>query len=523
MGLALLIFILVILPNSKASSNVAMVQVFQPDESAPLPSLFNMIQPAGSVNQALRNFIFYKYYFYGFPYFSLSALVLLPLKWLGQLGNIPLVMLVLRQLISVLPMLLGLLLLVYMQDGFRTYRSPLVFIILAIIPAVVENNLWWHPDGLTFLLVALTLFFLWKDDLRLGKYFVFAAISCGVVTALKLVGVYFFLTIAIVLLLSLLQKKANWKRIVGMGMAFLFVMIMSYIITNPFLLSHWARTEYFNVFRQQTDWLSEGYGVIYPKGLAAAWPLVRQYFGGWLFLLFALGIAIWQIIKRKKAILPILIISWLIPLTISVIWFSHFKFQYWMPAALPLFSSVIGYFPETLENRNLTRVKGWVSWLKISLAIIGIIVLLIQVIVFVVNDSRRIVSYSNREANNPQIAFYQDARSALQPVEGIPLNIYYDYRLYMPLTPNWTTTISYDLLDYNYIKENKFDVLMLLEQRIKDYTNPNVQGVDPAEFVLNHQFYSDAEKGALENFHLIYRDETGLVFVKDVLFTQYFH
>ena len=55
---------------------------------------------------------------------------MLPLQWLGRLGDMPLVMLVLRQFISVLPMLAALLLLVYMQDGFRTYRSPVLFAFL---------------------------------------------------------------------------------------------------------------------------------------------------------------------------------------------------------------------------------------------------------------------------------------------------------------------------------------------------------------------------------------------------------
>ena len=92
--IAVAAFILFGLPNSVASKNLSMVQIFQPDEAAPLPYIFRMIAPAPSLNQALRNFIFYDYYYYGFPFFAASALVLLPLQWLGHLGQIPLVMLV---------------------------------------------------------------------------------------------------------------------------------------------------------------------------------------------------------------------------------------------------------------------------------------------------------------------------------------------------------------------------------------------------------------------------------------------
>src|SRR5512142_57446 len=116
-GIAALAFAVLILPNGAASENLSMVQMFSPDESAVYPYIMKMIAPANSLEQALRSFVFYDYYYYGFPYFGLSALLLIPLRWFGQLNNMPLVMLLLRQVISVLPMLAGLLLLVYLQDG----------------------------------------------------------------------------------------------------------------------------------------------------------------------------------------------------------------------------------------------------------------------------------------------------------------------------------------------------------------------------------------------------------------------
>src|SRR5512136_724835 len=217
-------FILTAIPNAVASKDLSMVQIFQPDEAAPLPYIFRMIAPAPTLNLALRHFIFYDFYYYGFPFFAASAMLLLPLQWLGRLGDIPMVMLVLRQGISVLPMLAALLLLVFMQDGFRTYRSPLLFAFLLFVPAVVENNSWYHPDGITFLLVVLTIFFLKRDGLRFRWNFVLAAVTCGVATATKLVGVYFFLAVGLVLVLGVLQRKVSWKRLLGMALAFLLTM-----------------------------------------------------------------------------------------------------------------------------------------------------------------------------------------------------------------------------------------------------------------------------------------------------------
>jgi hypothetical protein len=77
-------------------------------------------------------------------------------------------------------------------------------------------------------------------------------------------------------------------------------------------------------------------------------------------------------------------------------------------------------------------------------------------------------------------------------------------------------------LDYNYIQQNNFDVLLLLEQRIRDYTNPNVKGIDPAQFALNQKFYRDAEQGTINGYHLVYRNSLGLVFARNEIYQKYF-
>jgi hypothetical protein len=66
-------FIIFALPNAVASQNLAMVQIFSPDETAPLPYIFRMIAPAPTLNLALRHFVFYDYYYYGFPFFATLA------------------------------------------------------------------------------------------------------------------------------------------------------------------------------------------------------------------------------------------------------------------------------------------------------------------------------------------------------------------------------------------------------------------------------------------------------------------
>ncbi len=522
--MAVAAFVLNGLPNAAASQNMAMVQMFEPDEAGPLPYMLHMIAPQPTLDKTLRGFIFYEYYFYGFPYFAASALSVLPVQLLGQVGNLPVVMLVLRQAISVLPMLLALLLLIYLQDGFRTYRSPVLFAVLLFVPAVVQNNFWWHPDSLVFLLVTLTLFFLYRDNLRFGRNFLAAAVLCGVATAAKLVGAGFFLAVGLTLLLGLVLKKASFKRLVIMAAAYLAVMAVSFVAANPFLLSHWARTAYVYTFNNQTQLLSLGYGVIYEKGLAASWPTMHQYYGEALFLLAALGAVVWGIFRSPRRLLYGLILAWFLPVSFLILFATHFKYQYWLPAALPVISSLALVLPERLRSDRLRRfsLRGFSGLSRLAQAAL-VLLLLVQLALFAVQDANTYSGRLHRADENARIQFYSQAVEALQPLQGQPLHVYYDYRLYVPETAGWSPQTSYELLEYGYIQENKFDVLLLLQQRIIDYTQEGVTGIDPAQFARSRQFYLDAGAGALTGYHLVFRSPVGLVYVTDPLFEQYFN
>jgi hypothetical protein len=87
--------------------------------------------------------------------------------------------------------------------------------------------------------------------------------------------------------------------------------------------------------------------------------------------------------------------------------------------------------------------------------------------------------------------------------------------MYLPDTPGWTAETNYDLLEYGYIQQGHFDVLLLLEQRIRDYLHPDAKGIDAELFARNQAFYRDADHGTIQGYHLIYRDAVGLVFVRD--------
>lgn len=500
-------FLLFAIPNSRASSNLEMVQVFEPDEAMPLPYLLRMIAPAETIDRAIRQFVFYEYYFYGFPHFGFSALLLLPLKWLGQLDNVPWIMLVLRQGTSVLLMLLALMLLVYLQDGFKTYRSPLLFIILLSVPAVVQNNFWWHPDGMVTLLSVLTLYFLEKDNLRLGSNFFLAAVMCGISTAAKNTGVYFFLAVAMVILTSMYQRRISLQVVIWRGMTFIGVMSLTYVLANPFLLSRWARSAFWNIFNLQTELLRFGYGVQYQKGLAS-WPMIREFYGELVFLLVALSAAIYGAFYKKR-LLYALILAWFIPLTLVITFITHFKFQYWLPVALPLISCVAILFPEKLTNYSFSLS------LKRILQYAGLSIVIFQLVLFVSNDISRFNQRIFRAENSPSIRFYERIIETLQPLDGKSLRIYRDVRMYLPPKSEWEIEYTFDLLNYAYIRNHNFDILLLMNQRIRDYLNPQSIGIDPEEFRKAQTFYRDADLEKVEGYFLAYRDSFGLIFVKN--------
>jgi len=510
-GISLAVFALTALPNAQASEDLAMVRMFEPDEAAPLPHVLGMLAEAESLEQSLRNFLFYGYYFYGFPFFSFSALTLLPLKLAGMLDNLPLVMLMLRQLVSVLPMLAGLLLLVYLQDGWRTYRSVVLYVFLLSVPAVLANHFWWHVDSLVFLLVMLVIYCLVRDDLKFGKCFYIAAALIGCATAAKLVGLYFFLAIAVLLLMGFLQRKICLKQLIGSSLLFLLIMALAFLISNPFLISYWARQEYQMTFSKQMALLSQGYGVVYEKGLPQAWPSMRMYYGEAVFLLASLILSARAAFKGPNARLNLILLAWFLPLTISVVGFTHFKYQYWLPVALPVFSSFYTLLPEKIDLKTNKQ-----KWWNTAAAGLALLTVLGQ---FMLNLRADLAAYRarlTRAQDNPTIQFYFDAQQALEE-EGLAqpaLRVYYDYRLYVPETQDWESETSYELLSYNYIEQKDFDILLLQEQRILDYLDPQAKGIDAQQFANSRAFYQDALEGQVRGYRLIFENAIGRVFVK---------
>lgn len=261
--------------------------------------------------------------------------------------------------------------------------------------------------------------------------------------------------------------------------------------------------------------LSSGYNIIYKKGLSGAWPLMHEFYGEAIFLVTVIGVSVWGAIKGKDRFLHALTLAWFIPLTISLLVFSHFKFQYWIPVAIPLMSNLVILLPEKWKGHQWSRYQ-WV------VRIIFLVIVAIQFFLYSSQSVKMVTEQTRREEENPSIVFYEQAIKQLAPVMPNTMNVYYDYRLYVPETEGWSASTSFDLLDYGYINDGNYQILLLLEQRIRNYLNPNATGIDQEQFAISQEFYRDADNGTIEGYQLLFRDQTALIFVQDEVCNEYF-
>ncbi len=166
-------FALMIFSNFTGAKNINMLAIFEKDEFAQIKHVLRMLTPGETLYDTLRHFFVYLHYFYGYPFYLFSAIMMLPYRLLAGTdwgNNIAVTVLLLRQLVSVLPMIISIGLMVGLQTKKKSIYMVLgLFVFLLSIPAVILNNFWWHPDSLAILLVVLTIFFIDRDEFQYGK------------------------------------------------------------------------------------------------------------------------------------------------------------------------------------------------------------------------------------------------------------------------------------------------------------------------------------------------------------------
>ena len=372
-ALGVVYFILFLSPNNSTMGSDNPLVYLHKDEYVTYPIVERMLLLEGDIHMLWGRWIIYGDYHYGYPFYFLSALVLLPLRLLrgsAFFTDIPLNILILRQVISGLPMILAAGFLAWVQTHFKSVlKASLVFVLILTIPAVVRANLhWWHPDALMLLAIALTFYFLDQDDFRLGRHFYLAAAACGMVSAIKLIGVFFFLAIAVYLLVAWRRRRYPTRKVLAAAGIFILVMLLAVLFSNPFLFYKVPRDEMLAIQRFKTEELRAGYSheesLYYSLGPKYwRWTLSVSYGKRWfIYLLMASLGAACAFGDRRE--LNWLILAWCIPIGIYLLWFVSPKpDHYLLPLMLPLYSGAAG-----IANWMEAKLKSPQRWVRLLMA-----------------------------------------------------------------------------------------------------------------------------------------------------------
>jgi len=341
-----------------------------PDEDIIYPDVVNMLLSYDTFPEMLRKTFIIDTWWYGYPYFPISALpLIIPRLIYGDAfaQNIQLNMLLLRQFISVLPMILSIILLIYLVDEFKSpWLSVGMYVMLSLVPGVVRyNTRFWHPDSIIVLLVVLTFFFLKRDRLRYSTDFFLAAFTIGLATAIKVWGLFFFLAIGGYLLAGVIEKKISVQRMVILGLLFIGVMVGSFLITTPSILIPWNFRTYVNLMQDYYPTMRFGYDEpdplgVYRTGLPAWMVFFRIHFMQDFFFYFCVFAGLAGSLIGREKMLNRLIMAWCVVVgTYLVGWIAVKSFQYMLPMMIPLYACAF-MFPRLAGGHDY---PSWLSFL----------------------------------------------------------------------------------------------------------------------------------------------------------------
>ncbi len=522
-------FLLFWLPNSTGARDFNMTFIFEQDEPAQYPHVARMLVLGKTVPQAIYRFFAYQHYYFGFPYYFYSMLVLLPVKLFIDWENVSLNMLILRQFVNVLPMIVAVGFLVFLQTRFKSYfKSAFLFLLLLAVPGVVFNNLWIHPDSLVFLFIVLTFFFLDKDDLQFGNNFYFAALFCGLAVATKLIGLFFFLAIPYYIFLGWHQGRIDLRKAFIVAGFFVLIMFSTFVLTNPFLF--WSSERAF-ALKTQTDLhhaLDNGFIIAYQNSPLLWLRVFEKWYGLLIFILFSLVALVIGAFKGERRLLNQLILLWVLPFMAYIAFALMIRAKHFpLPILLPMFSAVPAYFTFFAPERFS---KPWGAYLKknalnLSLSLIGVAIVGAQVFYSLGRDVSLYTEILHREETSPSLQFFskieQDYLSKI--VLDRQLIIFRDVMMYIPNSPKYEDDFKWGVSNYEIALKNNPDLLVLNRQHLRDYTQPGqLDSAPDSDFALTTQFYSDVLNGTVKGYTLLYEDDFGVVYISTPLYDQFF-
>jgi hypothetical protein len=330
------------------------------DEQVIYPDVVKIFTPQVDFNATVHNVLGSWQWWYGYPYLPISAGVLIiPRLIFGAqfAEHVQLNIFLMRQFVSVLPMVLAIMLVVFLVTRYKSVLMSVgMFVFLLLVPGVIKiSHRFWHPDSIILLLILVTIYFLEKDDLRFGRYFYLAAVTCGLTTAIKLWGLFFFLAVAGYLLAGLIQRRLPFKIIFISGLLFILTMLGTIIISSPSLLAPYITRVALASWTDQQNKILLGPERIDPTGYYKTnlmnWlKYFGQHFMKAYFFFFACFALVAGSLWGSKKVLNRILLAWCVPATIFLACLSAMKnFQYMLPVAIPFYCGAF-IFPSITEN-----------------------------------------------------------------------------------------------------------------------------------------------------------------------------
>jgi len=514
-ALLALAYVAVFVPaNRTGSANVNMLGVFQVDEFAQYHAIWRMTEPAETPRAALQQFLAYDYYSYGFPFFAASALAFWPLRnayvETGAPGLTAASMLLLREL-SPLLHVLSIAILVALWTGFRsTLRAAALFAFLAALPAVVSDSLWWHPDAwVTFFTVA-TIAALVRDRLRLGGWFYAAAVACGLATATKLVGLWFFAAVALHLLRALPGRSL--RSVATHGAGFAGAMALAVIAASPMLFvpGEWQKVVGFQAMVPSI--IGFGWGERSSTGIASWLPTLRSGYGGEIALLACAGIAAATASRdRARRDLAAVILAFALPYCAYLIFaVAYHSERYLLPALLPLASCAGSeVWLRALRDASAPRAARVAS----AAAALALAATFVR---FVPNDLHRYRAVLDRESASASLAFYRELDrqviSALSP--DARLRILRTPYVYVPPDPRFDVHLRWGGIEPGDLPEADPDLILVSREDLERWGDPTfaARTNDVPRAQRMYAFYSVAARDELPGYRRLFETDFALAF-----------
>lgn len=380
--------IAVLMPsNINGTADWDAFQRYGGDEYVIYPILMDVMAPGETFSATLYHRFIYEDYHYGYPFYAWSMMVLQPVQWV--LGtdfpdavriNLPL----LRIFVSVVPVILAAIVLVYLFTQFRGILiSSAVYLFLITAPGAMQNNQgFWHPDGLNLLFVTLTIFFLRRDRFRFGRNYYLSALFCGLSVAIRLYGFFFAPVIAVYLLIPLIKRQLSPGSAVRKGLLFILVMTLTIAFSSPYLFRADARQNMLAILSEKSGEMAEGYvGDYDPRndyrpGWDAWYPAFEDHYVEmfcFFFLIFSMVIGF---VAGDHRLTHLITFLWFAAITGYLIFFVAVKStQYVLPALLPLMAAIFSlpialqdWQSAALSEKKPLVTAAWVTSIGVFLA-----------------------------------------------------------------------------------------------------------------------------------------------------------